>query len=158
MYNMFTGLINDITKSQPTKTTTTAKPPMSSIPPTKQEIAEQELGFGHSGGSSPAYSGSSGVNPEADNPHGITGVYDKEADVGFYGSPEHFIYQPTAQSNAYDPYAALNELNEEKNYYQPEYTPANIEAATPFLDSYMRAKEAADRPGPVSSMFRDELS
>lgn len=139
MYNMFTGLLNDITKSQPTKTTTTAKPPMSSIPPPKSESqssgSSDGLGFGH-----------------------VQGVYDPASDVGFYGNSDHFSISYPQQNNTYDPYAALEQMQKEQNQYTPEYTPANIEAATPFLDSYMRAKEAADKPGPVTSMFRDELS
>ena len=41
----------------------------------------------------------------------------------------------------------------------PEAGPMTMRgASTPFMDSYMRAREAAQRQGPVSSMFAQELN
>lgn len=105
------------------------------------------------------------VNSYRDNPNGVTGVAVTGADgahkLGFSGNPEHFM---TGQA-ARDLIAGSQGSPFGGNYQGgapvvPE-APAESQGinlgqrqSTPFLDSYMRAREASRSTGPVSQTMK----
>ena len=120
-------------------------------PSDKSGMANEGLTFGASGGTS---IGNTWDNSDVTNPGGITGVVDNNTGVGFSGSKDHFItHTPSGEplSAETGPVGGNSAPSAPAN----PYVPAEVEAATPFLDSYIRAREAADAEGPVTKMFKE---
>jgi hypothetical protein len=139
---------------------------------------DKGLAFGQPGMMGPAYAPSSGITPNA---YGVTGVTDNNTGAGFHGNPEHFAFgdpfKPVPAGYVpFNPEWGVDQNPETGNVGLPsspppsegEQPPAGVggEApdftsnydprgqATPFLDAYIRSKEAAKAEGPVTGMMK----
>jgi len=121
------------------------------------------LTFGaNTGPAGPAYAPSSGINPERDNPYGVTGVDVTDnggRTLGFSGNPEHFVtgqaardLLANAQGNPMQGGGVRGDVG--LTPAEPTGTQLGQRQSTPFLDSYMRARESAQATGPVSQTMK----
>jgi hypothetical protein len=119
-------------------------------PNTQAGMANDGLTFGGGSGTSV---GNTWDTSDVTNPGGITSVTDKTSGVGFHGNTDHF----STHTESGTPHTGSSGGSGKPFEPTSSYEPTEIKAATPFLDSYMRAREAAKAEGPATRMLKEYM-